>query len=272
MAKLIDVKSTGVVKMILMGANGAGKTGALASLADAGYNLRIIDLDSGTKVLRTLLTDARSPYKNREEAIGRIEVEPLSDPMKNINGKLVPKAATVWQRTAKLLDNWKTESADFGPVSSWTDKDVLVIDSMTSLARGAMDFVLSMNARLGQQPHQSDWYAGQQLVESLLRMITDDGVHCNVILICHVLWLGDDNGPQIGYPETLGKKLSPKVGTHFNTMLLARSTGSGAGQKRQIHTRSQIGIELKTAAPLAVKDAYPIETGLADFFKDERAQ
>ena len=40
-----------ITKMLLIGASGSGKTGALASLAAAGYKLRILDYDNGLDFL-----------------------------------------------------------------------------------------------------------------------------------------------------------------------------------------------------------------------------
>lgn len=268
MPSLSDHQSAKTTKMLLLGDSGAGKTGSLASLAGAGYNLRILDLDNGLDVLANLLKDTNSKYG--KEALGRVSYETLTDPMRNVNGKLIPRSATVWQRAAKLLDNWKTETTDFGPISTWGSQDVLVIDSLSLLSTAALNFVLSMNARLGQQPHQSDWYGGQQLIESLLQMLYDEGVKCNVIITAHVAYIGEDNGPVKGYPNTLGKALSPKVGRYFNSTLMARTSGSGANQKREILTTTSNIVELKNTAPTKVKDRYPLDTGLADYFADLR--
>lgn len=275
MPALESHQSTQITKMILLGDSGAGKTGSLASLAAAGYNLRIIDVDSGLDVLSNLLRDPKTAYG--KEALGRVVYETITDPMKNVNGKLIPARATVWQRVVKLLDNWSKAngaSNDFGPISTWTNKEVLVIDSLTMLANAAMNFALSMNNRLGQAPHQSDWYVGQQLLESLLQMLYDEGIKCNVILVAHVIYMGEDNAPQIGHPQSLGRALSPKIGRYFNTMLMAKSTGAGAGVTRKIFTTSlragMATVELKNTAPTRVKPDYPLETGLADYFRDVR--
>jgi hypothetical protein len=269
MPKLSAHQSLKTTKMILLGDSGAGKTGALASLADSGYNVRILDLDNGADVLSNLLRDPKSMYK--KEALGLVDCVTLTDPMSNINGKLVPKKATVWQRAVGMLNDWKDGEQNYGPISTWTDRDVLVIDSLSFLANAAMNFVLAMNARLGQQPHQSDWYQGQQMLESLLQMLYDESIKCNVIVIAHVTYIGEDNGPQHGYPSSLGKALGPKIGRYFNTVLLAKTQGSGASLKRQIITNSVPMIELKNTAPLRIKPSYPLETGLADIFKDLRS-
>lgn len=279
MAKLADHQSGQTTKMLFIGDSGSGKTGALASLADAGFNLRILDLDNGVDILANLLKDSKSPYK--KDSISRVDYETITDQMKNQNGKLVPAKATVWQRSMALLDNWKitkqdahdaskkTVTTDFGPITSWTSQEVLVIDSLTFLSTAALNLQLSMNARLGQQPQQSDWYAGQQMVEGLLMMLYDEAVKCNVIVNCHIAFIGDDN-VQHGYPASLGKALPPKIGRYFNSMIMAKTTGSGANTKHKISTVSSSLVELKNTNPLKVKAEYGIEFGLAEYFKDIR--
>lgn len=266
MAQLGTHSSRSVTKMILLGDNGSGKTGALASLAHAGYNVRILDLDNGIDVLADLLSkDAK--------AAGHVEYETLTDKMKNVNGKLIPVKASVWQRAVKLLDNWECTREDgttikLGPISGWTSQDVLVIDSLTMLSTAAMNFILSMNARLGQKPYQSDYGDAQQLIESLMQMLYDDGVNCNIVINTHLTYIGEDNGPQRGYPSCVGKQLPQKIGRYVNNIVMARSQGSGAGVRRKILTNSQPMVELKTSAPTRVKPEYPIETGLLELFKD----
>lgn len=268
-------QSAQTTKMLFLGDSGAGKTGALASLARAGYNLRVIDLDNGLDVLANLLKDPSGPYG--KEALSRVAYTTITDPMKNVNGKLIPSRASVWQRVATTLDTGKFMSTDgktveenFGPLTTWTDKDVLVIDSLTFLSTAALNFVMAMNARLGGQVQQGDWYSGQQLIESLLQMLYDDGIKCNVIIIAHVTYLGAENQPERGYPNTLGKALPPKVGRYFNSTLMAKTVGQGSSQKRTIHTTTNGMVELKNSAPLKVSTSYPLESGLADYFRDIR--
>lgn len=263
-------QSSSTTKLLFIGDSGSGKTGALASLASAGYNLRIADLDNGLDVLSNLLSDPKSPYD--KDALGRVSYQTLTDPMRNVGGRLIPRQATVWQRLVKLLDGWKTDTEDYGPLSTWTPQDILVIDSLTLASNAAMNFICSMNSRLGQQPHQSDWYGAQSLIESLLQMLYDDGIKCNVIISSHIVYIGEDNGPQHGYPASLGKALSPRIGRYFNSVLMARTTGSGTAIKRKILTNSTHLVELKNTAPLKVSAEYDLSTGLADYFRDVRAK
>lgn len=270
MGKLSNHESAATTKLLFIGDSGAGKSGALASLAGAGYNLRILDLDNGLDVLANLLRDPKGPYGS--EALARVEYETITDKMKpGPGGKLIPSKATVWQRATALLTNWKTETADFGPLETWTTQDVLVIDSLTMLSTAALNLVLMMNNRLGGRVEQSDWYVGQQMIEGLCQMLYDEAVKCNVIVTSHIAFIGPENNER-GYPSTLGKSLPPKIGRYFNTTLMARTSGQGAAQKRMILTRTSGQIELKNTAPLKVKAEYPLESGLADYFKDVRTE
>lgn len=260
--------STSTTKLLFVGDSGSGKTGALASLAAAGYKVRILDLDNGVDVLRDLLTSGKYPAS----AIENVEYVTVTETMKNVGGKLIPVKASVWQRVTSLLDKWKDGDLDLGPITSWDSQTVLVIDSLTMLSDAALFYILAMNGRLGQHPHQSDWGLAQSLVENLFRMLYDDGVKCNVIVNCHIKPMGDENGPDRYYPNTLGKALPPKVGRYFNTVLLAQSSGRGQNLKRQIFTVSQGTVECKNTAPSKVLPAYPLESGLADYFKAVRAE
>lgn len=278
MPSLGQHQSKTTTKLVLIGDNGAGKTGAIASLVVAGYKVRILDLDNGLDILANLLKDEKGPYfrAGGPDLLSRVHFITLTDPMKNVNGKLVPRAASVWQRTMKILDGKPDEKdkADwpFEAISAWTPDEVLVIDSLSMLATSAMNFVLSMNARLGQRPHQSDWYDGQQLLEGFFQMIYDEGVNCNVVLNAHIVYIGDKVdgkpvGPQKGYPATLGSALSPKMGTYFNTILMVKTVGFGTGAKPKILTKSQGMVELKNSSPFQVLPEYDLQTGLADYFR-----
>ncbi len=271
MPRLSNHQSKGTTKLLFIGDSGAGKTGALASLAAEGYKLHIMDLDNGLDVLKNLLTDHSSQYvKQNPKAADNVDFITITDQMKNINGRLVPKTATAWTRAVKLIMDWQDGEIKLGPITTWGQQDILVIDSLTMLSTAALNFILSMNGRLGQRPHQSDWGDGQQLVEGMLQGLYDDGVQCNVIVCCHITFLGEDGGPLRGYPNTLGKALPPKVGRYFNTALMARTVGQGTMQKRKILTNTSGIVELKNTAPMRVLPEYDLSTGLAEYFKAVR--
>lgn len=266
MPNILQHQSAKVTKMLCLGDSGSGKSGALASLAAAGYNLRIVDIDNGLDILRGYATDPNSPYP--KEMGGRIEFETITDKMQQQGGRLIPVNASVWQRVVNLLDNWESpdKTTKFGNISTWTEKDVLVIDTLSILGDHALKFILKLNIRLGQKPHQSDWAEAQALLMGLLEKLYDDSVKCNVLVNCHIKYIEDSNGISKAFPESVGKAFSPKIGRYFNNVVLWKTVG----REKKLTTVSTAQLELKTSAPLRVKQEYPIHNGLADLFKDLR--
>lgn len=288
MPALSEHQSAAVTKLLLVGDSGAGKSGSLASLAAAGYNLRILDLDNSLDILLNVLQDPKSPYP--KEAITRVQFKTITEQMRIVGGKAVPKTATVWPRAVNMLAEWKDGDTNLGPVQSWGSQDVLVIDSLTMLSTAALNYHLSLNGRLltgaGGNQLRRDIGMAQQMIENLLQLLYDTSLQCNVIVISHIVYIeeqgmaaslpmtsdsdGGPSGPQIGYPSALGKALSPKIPRYFNSMLHVKTVGVGAATKHQIFTTSQGVVATKTSAPFRVARQYPIETGLADYFKAVR--
>lgn len=273
--------SNTTTKMLLVGESGSGKTGALASLAAAGFNLRILDLDNGLDVLFNYLSDPKSNYP--KEALSRVHYVTLTDTMRQVAGRLSAVRADAWPKMTGLLENWKDGDVQLGKPSDWGENDVLVLDSLTMCSTAALNYHLSMNGALGgirtQNEGRRDIGAAQSFVEKLLQLLTDKSMKCNVIVTSHITYTNDDgtvpvegeSKPQIGYPSALGRALSPRIPRYFNNMLLVRTIGTGPATKRQILTHSQGVIAGKSSAPLKVKPTYPVETGLADYFRDLRA-
>ena len=279
--KLSDHHAATITKLLLIGDSSSGKTGALASLAAAGYNLRILDLDNGLDVLFNYLRDPKSPYP--KESLDRVDYVTLTDPMRQIGGRLSALRADAWPKMTSLLERWKDNDIDLGKPSDWGPMDILVIDSLTMVANAAMNYHLSINGALGasrtQNESRRDIGAAQGFVEKLLQLLYDRSMKCNVIVTAHVVYSNEDgttpvdgeSKPQVGYPTSIGKALSPRIPRYFNNMLNIRTVGSGTAAKHQIQTHSQGTVGGKSSAPLKVKGTYPIETGLADYFRDLRS-
>lgn len=261
MPSLSNHQSAETLKMLLIGDSGTGKTGALASLAAAGYKLRVIDADNGLDVLANIL----SPGKGLEN----VEYITVREAMKPIGGKLVAQSATAWPKITQTLGDWRDGDIKHGPIMGWEKDVIFVLDSLSFTSDYAMNYILQLNGRLNQQPFQADWGAAQTLVENLLQFLTSDVIKCHVIVTAHITYLGNEgeNATLQGYPRSLGKALPPKIGTYFNTMLLMQRVGMGSTAKQKIYTRPTQRIGAKNSAPLKVLPEYPIETGLADYFK-----
>lgn len=271
--------SAPVLKILYLGDSGAGKTGSIVALAAAGYNVRILDLDVGVELIYDYVHNPASPYllpspnlwtaEQAKSTASRISYVTISDTMKILGGKPSPTGDS-WVKIGNQLNKWKDGELDLGNVGEWGINDVLVIDGLTKLAKAAWYNQLAMNGRLGTKAEQSDYFLAQDQTERFVDMITGPYVKCNMILICHIDYIEKDDGTTRGFPLTIGKALSPKIGTKFNHTLLARSQGQGAGIKRKILTNTVGSIDLKNTAPLRVKPEYDLGTGLAEYFRDVR--
>jgi hypothetical protein len=274
------------IKLLLIGDSSTGKTGGLASLAAAGYNVRILDLDNGSEIFWDLFCGPKPFYPTAgAEGLARVDVITCTDSYKSVAGSLIPSASRAWLKAVNLLDNWKDRESNFGPIKTWGPRDVLVIDSLTRLSTAAENFHLSMNNRLGKTRTQNeirrDIGGAQALIEQMLRMLYDSEVKCNVIVISHITYVTDesakaqgvdsevqrDSMPSHGYPSAIGRALSPRIPQYFNSCLQVKVTGEGLGARHRLYTRSQGAVNLKTSAPGATLADYPLLTGLADYFK-----
>lgn len=273
------------VKMLCIGDSGGGKTGALASLVKAGYRLRVLDCDNGLEILAQVLSREAPEKLTGLHSSGEPWVHAIQcfEPMKAIAGKALVERAAAFAKAMNALTRWKEDDIDLGSPSSWGPDVVLVIDSLTFLSRYAMNVVLELNRRLNAHPWQSDWGQAQKLIEDLLGLLYSQGFNTNVIVNCHITYIGreteslNDKGEVVtreedvkAYPMSLGRALSPKIGAYFNHALMAASEGSGPATKRKLYTNTQGLVQLKTPAPGAVKYSYPIESGLAEYFETIR--
>jgi hypothetical protein len=262
------------VKTLVCSESGGGKTGLNASLAAAGYNLRMLDLDNNSRVLFSLLNDPESPYVKADPRVSeRLQsVIGLSEKRTASGGKLGMARAEVWSKACGLLEKWKDGEKDFGSIVDWTTQDVLIVDSFTRLGDAAMRFVQAMNGRLNQHPWQSDYGEAQGLLKSFLEIIADPTIKCNVVINCHIASVEDGDGVSRDYPKAPGKAIAKDIATYFGSLLYITKTGVGVNVKRVLRTVPTGTLGVKNTAPFRVPPEYPIESGLASYFAAVRGE
>jgi hypothetical protein len=270
------------VKLIVASDSGGGKTGALASLAAAGYSLRIADLDNNSSILRGLLTSPDSPYVKANKDVSKqlTSVVPITEPRSLVGGKLnivtSPERPLAWTRLSNLLQNWDDGTNKLGAITDWGERDVLVIDTLTRAARAAMNFHLSLNGRLNQKPSLYDFGDAQGLIRSLLEILTASEVKCNVVLNAHIDYGETKSGTPTEFPLTVGNALGPEVAICFGSLLKidisARLVAGKREFSRVLRTTPTSPLGVKTSAPFSAKSEYPLESGLADYFRAVRGE
>ncbi len=264
-----------LIKMVYMGDTGAGKTGSLVSLAAAGYNVRILDLDAGAQIVKGYATDKeKSPYLKPRPGLWagddglakRMNFVTIQEQFTNKAGNMIP-AGKAWQRTMDQLTEWKDGEKSYGKLESWTPRDILVIDGLSRYCDNRMYLELVLNARAVSGRQQQDYFKVQGAIEQSLELLVSPAVRCHVILCCHVEYVEKDDKSIRGMPQAMGRALGPKIGQHFNHTLLAQTQGQGTAIKRRILTQTTGVIDLKNANPLRVKPEYELESGLLEYFQ-----
>lgn len=260
MPALADHPSTTKANILIASDSGTGKTGGLASLANAGHHLRILDFDNGVSVLRGYL---------RPEAISNVHYVPLFDTF-DLKGKKVGVAkATAFKDGMEILETGKQGSGkdafdpwgdDPGPLETWPAEDTLVVDTFSSMGRSALALVMALEAKGFSNPEIQHYGIAMDNLEKFIGMITSDAVKCNVIVNTHIQTSKEGGAGKL-YPEALGDKLAPKIGRYFDNMI----TISISGGKKVYKTQRDGMFACKTAIPMDAE--YPLEGGLLKIFE-----
>lgn len=268
MGQLADQTSTNLVKGLILGDGGSGKTSALLALVMAGYTLRIYDFDNLLKPLVELIR------KYCPERIGQVQVQTFTDKFKGLDVpvmmvgnslKVMPNVSgtpKAYSNALKQLTHWKDGEEDLGDPGKWGDKTVVVIDSLTNAAAAAFRYVQAMNP--GAKEPQTYYFAAQNLIMNLIYLLCSEDFETHVLVLAHLNYEKNDEGQLLkGFPKSIGSALNTSIATNFNTALLLSKQGS----KRVIETRSTGLIDLKNPAVFAdLPDRLPAETGLAEYF------
>lgn len=260
MPSLASHQSSATTKMLLIGDSGSGKTGALTSLVEAGYKLRILDFDNG---LDSLVAQVNQRCK---EKMNNVDFFSLRDKLKSSpTGPILDGMPTAFTRAVNLLDRWKYDDVDLGKSSDWGDDVVVVIDSLTFLSEAAFNWATAMNPTA--KDRRQIYGAAQEAVENVISLMTSSNMKPNVIIIAHIKYMDRPDGTQKGYPTSIGNALSPKIPAFFNNVVLCETQGFGQSLKRILRVQTTALVDTKSPASFKLPPTLPIESGLADFFK-----
>lgn len=248
----------------------SGKTGSLVSLVEAGYKLRILDLDN-------LLDFFAAQVRRRcPDKIGNVEFKTIRDKYKaSALGTVIDGQPKAWTASLSLLNHWKYkdpksgEEIDYGVPATWGKDTVLVVDSLSRWCDAAYAFhkVMTPSGKDGQDG-RAVYYNAQLDLEKQLAMLTGDYMKTNVIVICHGAYLERDDGKTKIFPKSMGKAMSPNIPTYFPNFI-RYTTENG---HREIQLESNRNIDLSTTRPEAFTKSLSVDTGLAEIFAALRNQ
>lgn len=182
---------------LLMGPSGTGKTYAIKTLVDTGLEVFALFLEPGLETLIGAYSDSNEPIPEnlhwhylqpktqgfsdlfkQADTIGKFDLSGLGK-MKDMNRSKNNQMTDMYTVLSDFPD--QRTGRKFGPVDSWTNGTVLVIDSLSALIRIAFDM------QVGTKPVRdiSDWGIVQQVLMSFIHKLTS-GCICNVVVIAHV--------------------------------------------------------------------------------------
>jgi len=258
MPSLSKHRSTSIIKLLALGDAKVGKTTSLVSLVDAGYKLRILDMDN---LLDNLVAKIREVCPDK---IDSVDARTLRDKRKMTDGgPIIDGAPKAFTDAIKMLDRWKYkdegEEIDLGKPSEWGEDSVVVIDSLSRLCDAAYDWCAAMAGP--KADGRAIYGSAQDAVESVLAGLTSAAFNTNVIVIAHGTYMDMPDGTRKIFPQGVGQKLSPKIPQYFPTYIRYKNVNN----KRSLQLKSDTTIDLAT--PSHIPDSLPVETGLADLFK-----
>lgn len=288
-------KSPSLIKMILMGFSGTGKTTAYIPLSIPeivpnfpGLELRILDYDGkAEEVARHNLAarlDKRIANKLRltsitqeqhDAALNNLDIEVLREKTKASpqGGITIIGAPQSWKRTISTLERW-TKTAS--PAS------VLIPDSLTYAAQTAIiAYAQALQGNsFGDPLSWKDYGIPQGYVRNFLTVLADSASH--VILTAHqesqditqktgeFITKPDGNKEAIEEviesvmtPISIGSKGRVTIPAQFNHML---ATALGPNNMRRLYTTPADGIITKTPFFACCADNYLLDKGMVEYF------
>ena len=268
--------------ILMVGYPGAGKTGSLACLANAGFKLRILDFDGNLDPLFKFV----EPDKR-----GNVDIVTCEDKLRS-GPKFIEVAGlpTAFTDALNMLTQWKYTNADgevvdLGRSKDWGRDTVVVVDSLTGMGRAAKRRAMAMQNRTPINFRRNDWGLAMSDQEAFLEILTSSRLHHHVIVTAHLKMIGPkeeeahdtdlakelkqrdaDIVPTRLFPSALGRALPPNIGEHFPTLLLVESVVKGGKARRKIVSVPRPELDLKVPA-IELPSPLDVEDGLVQVFE-----
>jgi len=243
------------VHALCLGDTGTGKTGSLISLIEAGYFLRILDLENGTRILANFVRE-RCSERADQVIVERVGAKYKIDAAR---GATPEKASSGLAKVGRIIDKWQKECSP---------DDILVVDSLTAL--GTLCLMWSKSVNPGLKDNRQHYFNAQEVVEPIVATLTHEDFPCHTVIMTHIDYrdLSDDpkNPNMKGFASSVGRALGDKIPRHFNEVFRFQTIGTGGGTKRMISSVSDALVDVKNTAPSHIKGRYDVNTGLAEIF------
>lgn len=260
-------------RILLLGYPGAGKTGSLACLANAGFKLRVLDFDGNMKPLLQFT----KPELRQNIDVLTFEDRTRQGP-KYIEPVGIPEA---FANALRSLDHWKykdgEEEVDLGHSRDWGQDTIVVLDSLTAMGNAAFRRAMVLQNKTPGSVTDQVWGLAMNEQEAFIEKLTSTTNRHHVIVLSHLVMVGPkeirkgddditkdikerlaDMIPTRLYPSALGQKLPPKIGGHFPCTLLIEPEIKGKVVRRVLRSVPRVELDLKLPSLEAI-DGMAIE-------------
>ena len=237
-------------KILVAADSKMGKTSLLATLANAGYNLRVMDFDNGAEILDDYLTP---------EGMERTSILTFEDDSPDLR-----TGTSAWGKFQNVFINgWKDSEEDLGKLSTWTSQDVLAIDTLSFMARAAMRFAIRTAGRSPETQAQiQDYGELARLVESKIAWLTSRAFPGCLVVNTHITTIEDEMGRSRMYPAALGKAIPLVCARYFNSLIRLDRKITKNGNELVIRTVSDTKMALGTSVPNKLEPEEPPDLSL----------
>lgn len=284
MANAAKLSSNSPARVLLIGYPGAGKTGALCSLVDAGLKLRILSYDMAANMQPLF------QYVQDKEKLANVDIVFLEDKLRG-GAKFVEPVGipTAFADGLKMMDRWRykegEEEIDLGASKDWGPDTVVVLDSLTAMGECAKRRAMVMLNKTPLNSTQQMWGLAMQDQHAFLSKLVSSSNKFHVVVLAHLKEVGPKDitsgdsevtkeikerlvnlMPTRIYPSALGQQLPREVGALFSTVLLCEREYKANKVTRVLKAMSGPEIDLKLPAK-NLPDRLPQESGLLEVFK-----
>jgi hypothetical protein len=271
------------IRMMIVGYPGTAKTGMIASLANAGYKIRMIDYDGNSQSLLE--------YTDKDK-LANIDIVYLEDKMRNgerfIETTGIP---TAFRAGLDLMDEWKYKEPDgtevnLGKSKDWGCDTVVVLDSLTAMGEASMRRQMALSNKTPLNNTDGVWGLAMNQQEAFITKLTSETNNFHVIVLAHLKMIGprdarkgdDDLTKELKeriaalvdtrlFPSALGHVLPPVIGGHFPILIEAATDFKGSTAQRIIRVVPRPELDLKLPSKISF-DKASITDGLAKIFAE----
>lgn len=270
----------------ITGYPGGGKTGCIASLLNAGYKVRMINMDGNIQSLVDYCD---------EKALDNLDIVVVQDKMRNGDKYFETVGLpTAFNEAVKLASHWKYtdpdtgELVDLGRPADWGSDTVLVLDNNSDMGEAALRRAIKMSNKTPGSMTSATWGMAVADQTAFLKLLAASSNKYHLLVLAHLRMIspedfikqGDDAAvvekkleaiqnsmiPTRLYPVAITKDLSTKIHKELPTMILCEQKEKLGKMGRYIRTVGGPELDLKIPSP-NVKAEYPLETGLATIFE-----